>query len=991
MSGGIGKLAQKGSTPGRRIRVMMDDWIPVVVKPFEAFYRKADEMNKAKADTRQNVILKAHGWQLESYLHDRLVYSDVQTPAGSVQSPGQLTVSNGGLLAATGYAEVNTAGPTRSGDTRAVGDTGVKKRTAGTASLTTDQASFPASSTELRGQTMQRGVKTVADHDIDREYLIEIRNSGDPGKHTKPRRVLFQGPIWRDKVNYGVGDYQADITDDGVLEVYAKLFAIADDSPVGWKQVLARKVTAGHLTTVHLHIQTFTTPRGRKSLALTVTGAGVMNHVDLQLNTANDASTASPAILAAVAPSYQAILPVPQFDTGTPLPDRQPQPIRVEVGPRERATILITESVYHYLGELTDRWSFTFPQTDNDDLYLLWHHNSPEGTLLYPVVYDEDQDVALSIEEQHIYDTFGWIRFKGLHRGTTRCYAKFFFNSDEAGKYTPTLYDYTPYVLAVFETPDVNPFNLVRRSDPPSPGVDGDGNPIPVAPENANGHPLRIVRNYSAHDGGPEMLGAAAAMEMHDLDGSGEAVRGRSMVATTVWKDFPDPGDPETTKSVLVFRGYSVNPQSVRQRRRKGRDYPSDHWHQNNLVLVPELTRAKQTLGRVRFPWVHTDNSPFTVTQRIKWCLENLYPPAYIDIPDLGVPLPLDSSNNVMAPQTNIGDLVEADARDYFSAAIDFDKGADKVRMFRPPLSTTKPVVRFMTKSAVTSSTCTSLMGNTIPCVAVRPFPVYSYEGPLVNAVIVVGSGDAIAATDRGEGSGLVMVQKAFRCQAYNAFGLPKTHRFYPRPIQPADATPSPDDHTLAAFKTHDYMPNFAPLWYKDVITDPKLMAWLTRRIYLNTCFGRWTVTLRAPETFIFDEDDASQIRDRELHIYDVAEVENSRTGAIERWIVRRVTTPPSKKSYNVDCVYELVRPEWPEGEYGVIESHRGTIARMKRTAKAALGADPDHPTANAIAQASNAFADRFGGMVHETLPPIQNLDPTSDDFGKLLAAPSWT
>lgn len=992
---GVGKLGKKGSTPGHKLRVMMDDWIPVVVKPFESFHKEAQEMNKQANAYRFWCVLKPNGWQIESFLYDRQIYSDVQTPDGSVRSPGQLTVSNGGLLVASGYAEVNTAGPTRAGDTRAVGDTGVKKRTASAATLASDQAAFPASDTTLRGQTMQRGVKTASNHDVDREILIEIRNSGDPGKFTKPRRVLFQGPLYRNKDFYGVGDYQCDVTDDGVLEVYAKLFKNSDNSLVGWKRILARKVVAGHLTTVHIHIQTLTSPRGRKLLSITVTGAGVMNHHDLEINTPNDAETASPAVLAAVAPSYQAVLPIPMFDTGSAMPARVGQPLRVEVGPRERATIVITESLYRPQGQVDDTWSFTYPRGTDEDIYLLWSHHKPAGTDVSAQVFDIKHDPTfsspLTILEQHSYNEYGWIRFRPAHAESFDYRVLYTLHANDEGTKTPTLHYATPYVFALFDTPDVHAFNLVRRSDPPSPTTDDDGNPVDPPAENASGHPLRIVRNYSAHSGGLEMLGSASALEMHDLDGSGGAVRTRSMVATTVWHDYPDPGNPSNTKSALLFRGYSVNPQSVRQKRRTGRDYPSDHWRQNNLVLVPELTRARQTLGRVRFPWLHTDGTTFKVTERIKWCLGNLYPPEYIDIPDLGVPLPLDKRNNTLAPQTNLGDLIEADARDYFSSKVDFDKGADKVRMFQPPLSSTKPLARFLTKSSLTSSTVTSLKGNTIPCVAARPFPVYGYEGPLVNAVIVVGNLDSKAATDQGHSSGLVMVQKAFRFQAYNAFGLPKNHKFYPRPIQPPDATASADDHTVAAFKTHDYMPNFAPLWYKDIITDPKLMDWLTRRIYLNCCFGRNTCTLRSGLVLVLDPDDTGQIRERELREMDKVELENSETGDIESWIVRRCTVPPSKKSYDTETIYELVRPEWPEGEYGVIENHRSVIQNMKRTAKVALGTDPDHPIINAASQASNAFADRFGGMVQQTQPPIQNYDPTSDDFGKLLAPPSWS
>lgn len=1032
-------------TPGYKLHCIMDDWLPVIIRPVYLVERNAHELGRHLDAQRSKMIYNPvnDGWSIRGFVRDQYIYSNVDTPpdSGSTVTPGLLTVTGGQLTAADKYVEYPATGGgliSLLADiaTLAIGNYGLKKRVASSDSsyistLAADQTSFPSPTAYNQGNQMERAVITNSNWNWRRLWAVYFINEGRKGITGFPRRVLFTGPAWGDAKRKGDGNYAVTVNDEGHVYVEANL---KTDGDYSWQLIHEQRVPVTKLTELMLKGCILPTLSGGFMIWISVSDVSDPDHVDNPHGLLTNLLESAAGFAALNTPGKIITIPIPQSGTATNVTtgadsatqtvtsttgmtpgdmvrfdlaqaDRtissvtdathvvltssvttttgeavtlntNPQPLRVEVASKERMRLHVYGEFFPDSGYIEDIVDLVHPRSGSDGsdpetLILRVYNDIPTGTSITPTI--TDYATGDTITTGSVTSGVGYtdIPFTPLHSTTTTYKYRLTANASSDHFSAPTIFKAGIFADAVTDAPDVDTFEL------------------------DSGFLGRTARNFSMHDGGSDPLGGAAEYEFTDLDGSGTAIRARGEVATHfhIAGLFQTAYNSTSTSSqnAHIFRGYMVNPFSQRLAQR--RNTIKDNAWTTQLYFVSEMHRTQHALSQVYKQWVEPNGKAWKVTDRIAYLLNWVYASDHIDIVDKGATISVAKDATQTFPFEDIGELVKADAANYYSAYVTWDLGEDKVRMIEPTADDAVALTQFLSITPQDADFYTYEDGHVAPIVSMRFRPVYSYEQPRYNCVEVLGGLNSTAAATVTQGSLLSgaaapvtqnqntrLVQKLYRLDAFNFLGLDPTDPKYPRPLQPGGDTGS-----------RDYKPFFFPLVYPDLtLSTPDLVNWVTLRLFIGNCFGRDVLSFEAPFVPVWDPArHATQIRPRPLRMFDLVEVEDPQTGDFDSWMVRRVTIPKTRFTTNMWAHYEVVKVAWPVGTdgkvwRGAIEGARGMTATSRRNAKAGMGVGKDTPTVGTVNLKALQDLSRLGGMVHTTLPALQILDTGSSDYGKI-------
>lgn len=974
----------------RETQLVFNDYLPSITSPWIALERSADNIcasSNAVVSGMQRI--DGVGWQIRSYMRDP---GDIAwlSPAQA----GALSVGNGATVAPHFVEEDSFIQPSLSGVSYAGsvvtsgGPVITAKIPAGTDRstlvLTADQAAFPSPDTSDDPVTMDRVHVFDGTEPWDAilfqfyapSSALTSRGTFGTGYFNGPAGVDSAGAA--DSSKRGTGHYAMKIRGDSTVAVWEVL---ADGT---WKYRYAFPWREGSNAVEFGYICITVIPRmwqdgdgnylGDRitfqvsSLTSISVGAGIANTVaDLLANQTGN----------------QKIYNVPR-QVKVPTVDC---PIRVDLARDCRATFMPYRHIYRDSGILIDDY-FALDQaintSENFNVYL--QGVIPAGTTVAIELFDEDGASLSPATSQSVINTqIGQTAYRAFVPVDRMRFVrmKVTATSDSGHTRTPTLIHY-----AIYRSPEYNSENPLELVTVPS-------REAPPA------LPRTTIESFAITPQETDPGAESAVFVVTDLVGDLEFLGERNMIPILCRTRY----DSNPDHWADLFRGYILQATGEVFRRDdrdgggtgtagykngKARLYPAGTATRYTLQCVGEWARAAETLTPKLKTW-GTDEATgelFRATDVIRFNAELIYPAELVDVPDLDIPLnSADPSAFQQEPNTKCIDTMQGMATDYAGGYMLFDEAAGEKGILRMLLQKHAP---YNNLAVFEMDHPTKLAGDSVPRLphwagAYQPTTegdqevlhtfivggTYAHwlEKAEGNAVIVHGA--AIGADTNTAGNGPLLCQTAVNVGSYNFLGL------------------SPGDDGYPDGSSPEFYNRIVPIRDTNFnLGTQEAVDWKCRRIFEKACFARFYLGFEAPMLLVTDTTDALQQRPRRLRFYDPVQVRKP-DGTLAQFLVVSCT-PTAKKDGEQMARYVLVTQSNID-TIGVIDKQSSDLLAFLKAFGRATGTNwTFSPPLSSQGRQGEHLQSKLLALPSPTSAPIQELDPTSADFGKFINMASY-
>jgi hypothetical protein len=956
------------STPNRKTRLRFNNFQSYVSERPVFVVRDSAEMGKGELGKRQNVeYVPGIGLRLANKTKD--VSEQWDNWNSGVERAGSVP---------SGYSGIFTnIRPTLTGVTSSVapGTQSAKlytKKVAAGAShakvLTSDAASFVGPSvTPITDSNFVRGIITLdrvfvstANHEPDQPltfvFLIPGNANSFPGAVCA---TYFCGPAGADTILDGYGQYCLVIGATGACDLYER-GELPGGSTVAWRRRCKFKVKdAGAGDYVYLTVSTDCSLRcgedwtGKTISFKTSSGVG-----SLTSSSNNLIETASLNAINAIERDAN------QGTFVYNAPNSVDRPVTLEkcrVDSRRdmHVSFNVFDAKYAEAGEIYDM-PFDLqivPSVGGPDIFIDAYMDRPTGTDINVKLYAIDSSTGAETEltgTETTSDCAGTVTSFPIPGGYPRkrqYRLRVLLTGD--GDKTPTL-----------------KFYVARRDPVIQPADDSAAVDFPLR-ESGKALPQRVIRNVSISGTSRDPGSESATVELADLTGQVPEIRERSGTPIDI-----DVLSDDGTLLTRLFRGSIAS--VTTQRLRPGNQYPKAGAWTGSITCSGEFQRLNEQLAPARLAlWDTLNERPMKATDAIRYLLEQAgEPDARISIPDLDTRLLAQSQNdNIIEPDTPIGDVVQRLCVDYLGGFIIKDENAGTDGLWKPLLWKRPPynhVLRFETRQPSGSARrLRHVLGAYGSYTAendqvVQILPTFARtettERAECNMIVVIGG--ASDASAQGIAGSAQLCQVVMNVQSYNAMNLADTHPNYPSAANP------------------DFLGRCVPAVIRDPsLSTPRAVNFIARRAYDIACFARQIMTFRTIIPLITDVSDTDQTRARIPRIGDMVEVVQP-NGDIETWIISRCS-PSYRKAGYMWGEYELVTTSRineiaiPSGGLTPAKMFEKLTNRMmetigQKTPRYGLGSDGG----------AKINKGAWSGLPSVTMPGIQDLDPDSANFG---------
>lgn len=974
-------------THGRKTTVVFDDFPEWTIAPPFKLDRSAKQIGQGTADRKSNVHRLEFGWQMRAKIMDiGKVHESAEAQSGFyLASLGKATI-------APNHTETNyqrqqpLPGVSYRADVPASGKTLIKKDVpAGESAeqrLSADQSSFPGPDDSEEVTDLDRVLVATTDHDpIDHVVMTWTQPDHGAAAVDVLAQFYFSGPAGQTSDFDGYGQYCARIYGD----LTVKLFERGEDPAVpgspDWKYRFWFNCGDGYgrrphvMHVMHVFSDSVQNPDGSYSgSTLTfVSDSLLLTFSSLAENLRDDVKEYS--AMSKSAPKY--VVPNP----GLPV---HSSPVRVDVRRDVFLDFHVAKHVFPAEATLTDE-PFTLDHWPVQDEILRFEVNAvrPTGTGMSAQVYDAADDSPLT-QTLVLDDEFGLVYECLLNAGSRGYYAAFTFTSDTDK--TATLKG-----TRAIDTPTTEQVAFATTTLP-----DYQDSGSVVALMNGTVRGFRIT--------GPQSDPSAynALFSADDLSGEfAPVLRLRDMVPVRIETEY-DTSD-HSLKSVL-FSGYTAGPWA--EKAGTSSVYPSPDWHSSAMTATGEWRRLQDGLAPQNFSWVdNTIGRGFRVTFIAKELMKDAgVPENRLIVPDRPIEFFGSQGDQFFIENSEpISPVVVRILKEYLGAYVLQDDnasadGGTTVGCWRvleqkvPDASMVatwggpyRPIARFtygeyLGGSVDPGTVIVPVMdralgfdtvdGHEVPILWAKKGPRERTERPEGNIVVVRGAAIDVQSGKSGRTEASMLSQVAYNVKSCNFFGLAPGDPNYPGPLN-ADGSPNPE-----------YLQYPAPVKvYDATLNTEAAVNFVCRRVAEFACVSRRIREFDGPLALVWDQDDPYQVNPRPMRFYDAVQFWDPDAESWETWLVR--SCDPFWDKDNVQMArYVLVRPSNID-TVAALSADKG-LSPLANWIKKTLfglgsGARVETPRGKRLGMRSTVWA----GLPESPLDPIQDLDPTSPDFGK--------
>jgi hypothetical protein len=961
-------------TPGRRTAVSFDRFLPLVEQPGWSFQRRAGEIARGSATEMQDVVyLPGLGITLRPYHLDPVqVYERETGQTGFVAGTHASGVTGVFLSKTHSYSGVTYSGVAAQGDQ--VWQKQVASGASWDARLSADQTALPTPDTAADPVALDRVFVSSLPHAPTDMLAFQVHVPGTPhDRYGSVACLYFTGPAGGNRSGTGTGRYALKLHLDGQAVLYERTTAAAWARRFAFQ--FAPQVAAGtafYLTVYSDAVLKSSGAYDGRTLSFLVRQAATLRDgagLGETLVTLF-AATASLAIGSSLTPVVYA---VPKSVEAT----TELGPVRIDARRDVRVLYSASAARYPTTGHVTDgEFSVPFHPTATDTgpstwvrpLVVEWYGSVPSGCTLRPRLYKPDgTELTRQIK---LEDGLGGVAWFALPADRTRNYRlKFEFTGP--GDKTPVLTEYRVYREAVVSEPSGE---VVRVQD------DRTGKKLPVL------FPASVRASGATKDAEETCM----SLEIADLTGSNQDLPLKA--GTPVDLEVRSVADGSLLS--YVQRGYVARSVTTRTERAGlpggYSPYLRSGAYRLEIEAYGEYHRLKRRLVSHRLVLDDKEAGlPMKATTAVRILLtqEGGYPDDMVDVPDLPVRLFVDGTGEnllVVEPGTPVVETVREIVEDYLGGYLVFDENAGTRGMWRylpkrrPPYNNVMKFWRehpgalkapHMVASypSETQPNGQVLVGNYV----VRGTETFVREPAEGNLVQVFGAG--VDGSSSGTLGAALLTQVAVNPVSFDYLGLGSGHEHAPDPTSP------------------DYLGECVPIQvYDPALTTQAAVDFVARRVFDSACFALEFARFQAPLRFVLDVLDPLQVRPRIPRFNDPVLLQQP-DGSFRQYLVASCE-PRYLKDEFMTADYELVTTTnidvfgLPTGSFDLWSLTRARV----RAAKVAAGLPP---RARQTKGRQREFSVAMSPLVAwpAGLPTeIQQLDPSSADFGKFFYMPDY-
>lgn len=493
--------------------------------------------------------------------------------------------------------------------------------------------------------------------------------------------------------------------------------------------------------------------------------------------------------------------------------------------------------------------------------------------------------------------------------------------------------------------------------------------------------PRRLIRNVTVSSNLKNQEAAMATVDIADLTGEVPQIQRRTGTPLDI-----DILDDEGELVSRLFRGTITRMSS--ERMWPGLQYPKPGAWKATVSVMSEVARLNQQLAPSRISmWDTTatpvnatgvSGAPLKATDAIKTLLLAAGEPTdwVSTIPDRPVRLQgAVIEDMLIEPDAELGSIAQQIAQDYLGAYLYKDENAGTdgawrlMEWKRPPYNI---VIRFDTRLHTGGPKLRHVLGaygsitqenDQITPIIPTFKRVTGTEPPEHNMIVVIGGARKSEGTLTASGAEQ-LIQVAINPKSYNALNLDPSDDGYPDVTSP------------------DFLGRCVPIVHRDPsLSTENAVNFITRRLADVGWYARETMQFFTMVPLITDVTDTLQVRPRIPQTGDMVEVVEP-DGTIRTWVIADCTVQ-YRKAHKMWGTYELVTSTRinelavPNGGMNSVKFLQAMINKMlsvfgAKTTAFGIGSDA----------ASKLQKTSWNGVPNATMASIQDLDPSSPDFG---------
>ena len=957
------------STPGRKTRLDLANYLPQVTEELVIYERDAKEIARLNAAEQENVqYIPEIGFRLES-LSSRpdLIGSTVLGEASLLRASDCSLAANfeeKKFSRDPGLGGVTWDGPTE-------GMTAFHKSVASDdfdVKLDADEAAFPGPPGEYSAD-MDRVLVTTERDDPATGLSIQFFAPGSRvGRSRGLCRLYFSGPAGTMKGHNGLGQYCLDFRSDGVALLWEK------GSTGTWKKMDSFVFVANSAGTQNTMFWAYIVSNSNETCAGQFIGDTIVIQTiqspgkDSGDLLSSKASSKGPSELSKQSRVYK----VPRLGDRSTAPSTCP--IRVDVMRNIRPVIQISKDKFKHTGTVVDdEFSLPYYPTSTAPIYLEWYGTTPTGTTVVAKLLKTDGEELGSRTVTIPKDC----------TGEQISYAMPLFTRNFKVQFELTANPGAPGFPVDTRTPTILNYRIIRLPQTQLIATDLISHPI----LHDDKFDETVVQSVSINGAGENPATENGTVVVQDSFGKHQYLGTWAGKPASIVVEDEASGDDVTLIQGICDRSNAIHKGTEKF---DGLVIGNERWYQYNLTIVGEAKRLMRRRCPARFNFQDkAAGKPYKVTDAVRILLNAAgYPDSMLDIPDLPIRLWVDQSGEksslVVDTDTPIYDILMQMVGETLGAYLVWDPSAGtygKWRIIERKYPPYKPLMRFDMRQPVAGRMPHVLgayggrtdAGQYIPYLPVLKKTLsVTYEPPEANVVAVFGGIHAGA----GQQTGLRYSQVLVNYASFNPNNLEPDDDGYPDPF------------------AADYLgENVSVHRYDFLLTNQSAVDWVARRMFDYGCVGRKIRTFSSLLPFIRDEADVHQERLRIPRFYDPCEFVDER-GDLHQAVI--LSCDPTWEgagsdrfqmaSYKIVTTTAMAKVAVP---LGIRDTYMLGQRRLKR-ARQQNGIPSETPM---IGSGNVEFIPMFNvmnGFPTAESEPIQVLDPNDANFGDFLFLPEY-